>query len=524
MGGSIRLEWVAALNRNTHFNDRKGASVIIGGKGDDQIVGGDNSTVYFERGDGRDTISVSDGSSILFGQGITLVDLVVSHDAYRHYIDIGGGDRLTINSQFAQVQFQNGTILTQQEIYALDPLAGTAGNDLLYGTSSNDEASGGDGSDQLLGYAGNDKLYGGNGNDFIDGGSGDDSIYGGADNDNIDGGAGNDGLWGEQGSDTYYFGRGSGQDFIFDALYQRNTYGKNVNPGDTDTIKLSLLPQEVLLTRGGGVYGYSHLIISIVGTTDFLVVSEWFNQENIYGTLKLEFSDGTIWDAASIEAHSAVRTGTTGSDNLYGGPNGDHLAGLSGNDNLYGNAGNDVLDGGGNSGGYGDQLYGGEGDDTYFFGYGSGQVRVTEYELIDSNELVGSGNDTIQFAVGVRPQDVILEQYFSDLRIKLVGSTDMLTLSGRFGDDYSRIERAVFSDGTVWDLTKSLNGPVTGTVNGETLTGGVYDDAISGLGGNDTLNGKDGFDTLSGGDGNDTLDGGNGNDLLLGGAGDDNLF
>ena len=49
---------------------------------------------------------------------------------------------------------------------------GTAGNDLIIGTSGIDVISGGDGNDCILGGAGADTIDGGNGNDVCIGGPG----------------------------------------------------------------------------------------------------------------------------------------------------------------------------------------------------------------------------------------------------------------------------------------------------------------------------------------------------------------
>lgn len=72
---------------------------------------------------------------------------------------------------------------------------GTAGNDLILGTSGDDEnkgkISGGAGDDCILGGAGNDNISGDDGNDYILGGAGDDDISGDAGIDVCIGGPGN---------------------------------------------------------------------------------------------------------------------------------------------------------------------------------------------------------------------------------------------------------------------------------------------------------------------------------------------
>ncbi|KJV06800.1 calcium-binding protein [Methylocucumis oryzae] len=262
----------------------------------------------------------------------------------------------------------------------------------------------------------------------------------------------------------------------------------------------------------------SSLKISVIGATDQIIVSSWFDQEDLSNTLALEFSDGTIWNTATIMALLGTVAGSNQEDRIYGSPGPDNYNGMADNDVIYGNAGNDTLEGGGNIDW--DQLRGGRGDDTYVFGYGSGKVKVYENSIASLN-ATESGYDVIQFKSGVRPQDVTLTAVSTMLVFKIAGSpADTLTIYGQF--DYARVEQAKFSDGTVWDLTKAAASP-TGTASSELLSGGLYDDVINGWGGRDTINGNNGFDTLDGGDGNDSLNGGSGNNVLLGGAGNDTL-
>ena len=62
---------------------------------------------------------------------------------------------------------------------ALNPVQGTAGNDLLQGGDSGDLIQGFGGDDTLRGLGGDDTLDGGSGNDILTGGSGADTLTGG---------------------------------------------------------------------------------------------------------------------------------------------------------------------------------------------------------------------------------------------------------------------------------------------------------------------------------------------------------
>jgi Ca2+-binding RTX toxin-like protein len=69
---------------------------------------------------------------------------------------------------------------------------GTAGNDLILGTTGDDTLKGNDGDDCIVGGGGNDTLDGQKNNDILLGEDGTDEIKGGKDTDICDGGSGTD--------------------------------------------------------------------------------------------------------------------------------------------------------------------------------------------------------------------------------------------------------------------------------------------------------------------------------------------
>ena len=157
-----------------------------------------------------------------------------------------------------------------------------------------------------MGLEGNDALSGGIGNDVLDGGAGNDTLYGGGSGYAPNAGAGND---------TYLFGRGYGQDTIYDY---------DTTAGNTDTIQLIGLNQsDVTLKREG-----KEFVISINGTSDVLRVADWS-----LGTAarieRVQFADGSVLEGAAL-----VRAilGTAGNDNMIGTVDADILMGLGGND------------------------------------------------------------------------------------------------------------------------------------------------------------------------------------------------
>ncbi|MEC1773991.1 calcium-binding protein, partial [Schinkia azotoformans] len=207
-------------------------------------------------GSSQDTVYDNDSTAgntdiIRIAEGTTSSDVVVKRTGDHLELHIEGTqDMLTIQNYFyrdyyliEKIEFADGTVwdtafikaeaikATEENdvIYGYndtnDLLIGLGGNDTLYGVNGDDEIDGGanddqlyggNGSDILWGGSGQDTLYGEYGNDVLHGGAGNDSLYGGYGNDELDGGAGNDYLEGSSGNDVYLFGRGSGQDTIYD--------------------------------------------------------------------------------------------------------------------------------------------------------------------------------------------------------------------------------------------------------------------------------------------------------------------
>jgi Ca2+-binding RTX toxin-like protein len=85
----------------------------------------------------------------------------------------------------------------------------------------------------------------------------------------------------------------------------------------------------------------SDLLLTIQYTGDVLTVRNWLAQDNIDGTLQVNFADGTLWDAETLLKKSGGRIVEIGGDIIYGGGGNDVLTGTSGNDFIYAKAGND---------------------------------------------------------------------------------------------------------------------------------------------------------------------------------------
>ncbi len=174
-----------------------------------------------------------------------------------------------------------------------DTISGLAGNDTLSGGGGNDTVDGGAGADNLRGNDGNDTLLGGADNDTLQGGNGNDILIGGAGNDVLVGGT-HDAYWNTYagpGSDTYHFGRGDGQDQIWDndptaGVVDRLVFGPSITPSD------------VLVSRPASS---NHLVFSLVGSTDRVTVNNHF-AAGAWAVEEVRFESGVVWGPAEIAA------------------------------------------------------------------------------------------------------------------------------------------------------------------------------------------------------------------------------
>lgn len=291
------------------------------------------------------------------------------------------------------------------------------------------------------------------------------------------------------------------------------------------------------------------LIIEVAKTGSILTLEGFFKADNTqYQKTQIRFSDQTFWDKEQLQNSATVvqgglnwsggagnntKYGTQFDDVLNGMQGDDVLYGKDGNDNLYGGEGNDTLYGGnGNDrleGGAGDDvLIGGAGLDTYYFARGWGR------DIIDNADTDPNGpKDTIAFASGISARDIEIGRTLTDLRLKLKGTSDVITIENYFAANAvdlnadKQIGQIQFADGTLWTaeyILSQLGKVVAGSWQDDRLGGTSGADFIYGMAGNDYLYGEAGDDYLYGGAGQDTLYGGDGADWLEGGAGNDTLY
>jgi len=339
---------------------------------------------------------------------------------------------------------------------------GTAGNDTIYGSSTDDD---------ILGQGGGDTLYGGDGNDYIldyDGQNPDTSI---------------DNLYGEGGNDFLFAGfqdnadGGSG----FDALILRLDYA-------TAGVVVNFAPM------------WSSGTMTLAGAT-------YRNFEQLAWATGSQYGD--VMSTGSLAGYHSQLTGLGGGDTLYGGNGNDYLDGDFYSistivndiyyDEMIGGGGNDFL-----SGGLGDYFDGGSGIDGIGLDLGLYASGVS----INFTSLLTTGSATIlgSSITGIEDISWVYGTQFGDTIDATFDGSDT-KLAGRGGDD-------ILGTGT------GANTLYGGTGNDILLAGGG-NDRLYGDEDDDTLYGETGNDSLYGGDGNDMLVGGSGIDNMTGGAGND---
>ncbi|MFS2036836.1 calcium-binding protein [Polaromonas sp. CT11-55] len=442
--GDAGDNYLLAFNKPSVLSGAAGNDVLVGsafndtldgGTGDDTLVGGTGDDTYvWGRGSGNDTVTEEGGFDTLLLGNLLATDIRVRGDGGVGFviqvIDTGEQLRLTssslgLHSVVEKLVFADGAEWDLSAL-RLKSMEGTPDGDLLWGFDTDDTLDGGDGNDSLNGGGGNDLLKGGNGNDSLSGGDGDDRLIGGGGNDNLDGGSG---------SDTFVWGRGDGDDHIYD-------FGGGAN----DTLELQgLNASDLTMVRHNG--GNAFLRINDTGET-LDIAQNFLEGELLYSIEWLRFADGTSWNLQEQALHMELRESYSFESILMGWSQFDHIVGGAYENYLYGFDGDDILDGGGGN----DQLYGGSGNDTYVWYAGSGDdiVRDTSGDPGD----IGGGFDTVKLT-GLDPADIMVtyEPGNLDLIIQIISTGETLTVQQGLNPEAASyfLERIVFDNGVVWN-------------------------------------------------------------------------
>jgi Ca2+-binding RTX toxin-like protein len=306
---------------NDLLQGNAGNDTLDGGAGNDVLAGGvylpgslnyagtGNDTYLFGRGDWQDRIydvdtSVGNSDRIIFKAGVSVADVLVSRDGDALVLNIAGtADRLRAEGYFGgdgsngwqieEIRFTDAPVVVWSFADVLAKLlAGGVGNDTLVGLGTADTVNGGEGNDALSGQGGDDNLLGGAGSDLLQGNAGNDTLDGGSGNDILAGGIYQkwDSTYTGTGNDTYLFGRGGGEDTIFDV---------DSTAGNLDKI---LFKTGVAVADVSARRIEDHLVLEIINTDDQVRVQGYFgaNGTNGWQVEEIRFTDapGTVWTVA----------------------------------------------------------------------------------------------------------------------------------------------------------------------------------------------------------------------------------
>ena len=285
--GTASDDQLFGLDGNDTLTGAAGNDLLDGGLGNDTMSGGAGNDVYVANAttdtvnemlnEGVDTVR----SSVTWTLGNNLENLfltgVGATNGTGNSLDnrlIGNSVANTLNgaagADFMQGGLGNDTYMVDNLADVVRELASegtdtikssvswTLGANLenltLLGTTAIN-GTGNELNNTITGNAGANLLSGASGNDTLNAGAGDDTLTGGLGNDRLTGGAG---------SDTYQFGRGEGVDTLVEndataGVNDRLLFGANV------------AANQLWFVRNG-----NNLEVSIVGTTDRVVLSDWY--------------------------------------------------------------------------------------------------------------------------------------------------------------------------------------------------------------------------------------------------------
>ncbi|MGN7932723.1 calcium-binding protein, partial [Sphingopyxis sp. 22461] len=491
--GSIRDDVIHGLGGNDTLIGWAGNDTLIGGAGNDLLQGEAGNDVYaYALGDGDDVVDDLSGQNIIqFGANIVPEDIYFSalasspNDIVIRFV--GSSGSIALKNQLAassadgvqSLSFANGTVWDRARILT-EYLArqATGGDDYMGGDGTANAMNGGAGNDTIRTQGGDDQLTGATGNDRLEGGAG---------------------------NDSYHYALGDGSDVIADG--GSDTVDKLVFGPDIVAADISIDPDQ---------NNAANSVIRFAGRSETILLEQQMTGSN--GIERIEFADGSYWDATEIANQIALGLGRAGNDTLEGTSGNDSLSGGGGNDALFGRWGSDTLNGGTGN----DVLDGGQSDDTYLYARGDGHDTI-----VDNDVWEGGLADTLalqQIAVA----DVSLSRVGEDIILTIAesatgaGDGGSIPLVNMNPNRANGIEFVTFADGTRWDANYLRQRVVSEAATGgnDAITGFDGSEALSGGGGNDTLTGRWGNDTLNGGTGNDTLNGSQSDDTYVYARGD----
>lgn len=542
---------------NDQVDAGAGDDLIAGGTGNDYLFGNSgNDTYIYNIGDGQDVIHDISGTmdSIIFGNGITLQDIIISNinqndvrisfsgNALDH-ITLKQQQNLASGAQIEKLVFSNG-----DQLYLVN-VAPTAKDDAF--ETAND-----------VQLSGNVILDNGNGVDADPNG---DTISvvpgtintahgvvvlqsnGGFTYTALNNYVGNDSFdytvldpSGLSDTGTVLINVRSGnvapvaQDDNFTFEYAVNGTGNvllnNGNGPDTDINgnTLTVIETNIVTTQGRSVtmssngdfiYAFAPGYVGIDNFT-YTVSDGLGGTDTAAVTISITPPVGSIVGTSNAD----TLNGTSAANTIFGLDGSDILTGLGANDFLYGNSGDDSINGGSGA----DTMAGGVGDDIYVVdntgdlvvenaNEGSDLVQssvsytlgsdVENLTLMGTSSLTGTGNDLSNTITGNSGSNTINGGLGIDTMIGGLGNDTY------FVDDAGDVVIENNNEGTD-TIQSSVTYTASPNVERLTLTGAASINAI-GNGLNNTLTGNSGNNTLNGLEGADTMSGGTGDDVYI---------
>jgi len=278
-------------NGNDVLRGVNGNNVFKGGQGENLKIGGNGRNIYkWELGTGGDTINdhairkdvFGWGGTLKIGAGVDPANIELTRVSNDLILIIGEtGERITVQNWFTgvdhqliDIQFADGTVWSRADVNAMTPVLRAA-----------------DDVNVINGFAGQ--------NNIIHGNDRNNTIHGLGGNNIIKGGQGENLKIGGNGRNTYIWELGSGGDTINDHAIRKDTHGW----GGTLKIVGDVDPAGIEITRVG-----NNLILIIGETGERLTILNWYSGAD-HQLIDIQFSDGTVWSRADINAMPLVIRG-----------------------------------------------------------------------------------------------------------------------------------------------------------------------------------------------------------------------